>query len=219
MKIDTLKAEKRDSKGTSAARKLRGSGLTPCVVYGHGEDTVNLVIPTLELEAALRHGDRIVQISIGDATPAHALVKEVQYEVLTEKILHVDFTYVRMDEKMEVDVPVVLRGEAEGLKAGGMVERILHNITVSCLPNNIPEEILIDINELKVGDSWRVERLVAPPNVDFVTPGDALIVACHMPRGEEEEAEIPEEAVEPTRVGEEETGEEGDTTSETSSDE
>ena len=97
MQIETLKAEKRPASGKAAAKALRRKGLTPCVFYGRGMDTLQLAVPTLGLEAALRHGDRVVNIAMSEGTPQPAFVKEVQYEVLTEKVLHVDFAAIRME--------------------------------------------------------------------------------------------------------------------------
>jgi large subunit ribosomal protein L25 len=207
MQIETLKAEKRPASGKAAAKALRRKGLTPCVLYGRGTDTIPLAVPTLGLEAALRHGDRVLNIALGDGAPQPAFVKEVQYEVLSEKVLHVDFAVIRMDEKFEVEVSIRLKGTAAGIKEGGLVEHTLHTILVSCLPHQIPDEIVVDVTPMKVGDSWHVSDLKAPENVAFVTPSDSMVVTCHMPRGEEEEA-LPEEVVEPVRVGAEEEEEE-----------
>jgi len=211
METETLKCQKRDARGKGAAKKLRSQGLIPCVVYGHGEEAQIITVSTLDLEAALRHGEHVLKISIDNAEPKPVFVKEVQYEVLTDDVLHVDFTIIRMDEKIEVDVPVVLRGTAEGTKAGGMAEQVLHEITVSCFPDKIPEQVLIDITNLKVGESIHVKDLPKPEGVDYVNEADELVISCHMPKGEEEEEAIPEEAAEPVRVGDDEKDEEEET--------
>ncbi|HHN46721.1 MAG TPA: 50S ribosomal protein L25 [Planctomycetes bacterium] len=206
MQTEMLKAEKRSAAGKSAARTFRDRGLTPCVIYGRGEETRMVAVPTLELEAALRRGEHIINVTVEGEAAFPVFVKEVQYEVLSEKILHVDFMKIRMDENIEVEVAVLLRGEAAGLKTGGLVEHVLHSVTVSCLPDRIPESIVVDVNGLNVGDAWHVSDLKVPEGVEITDAPDTLVVSCHMPRGAEEEetAAIPEEATQPELIGEKE---------------
>lgn len=198
--METLAVKERAETGKSAARKMRQQGVIPCVYYGGGGDALNLAADRKELAAVLRHGEQIVELKV-DGASKPAFVKEVQFEPLTEKVLHVDFVEIRLDEVLTVTVPLSLKGKAKGLEEGAIVEQILFEVEVSCLPTNVPDELVLDVTEMEVGDTWYADVLSAPEGAEVVTSEDSVVATCHMPRGAfEEEEEVEEETVEPVRV-------------------
>ena len=122
----SLEVEAREEVGKRRNRRLRQSGKTPAVLYGHKKEVVNLAVATDLLQAALRHGSRFVRLT--GAVTERAFIKEVQWNTWGDVALHVDFTRVSEHEHVQLSVPVVLRGEAPGVKDGGVVKQHLHKI-------------------------------------------------------------------------------------------
>src|SRR5436190_5742482 len=117
---ETLQAEPRKSLGKRNTKRLRAGGKVPAVIYGHGQETVSLAIPADQMRAAIRHGARVVQLkgSVSD----NALIRELQYDTFGLEILHVDFARVSEHERVHVKVPLEVRGQAVGVKEGGIIE-------------------------------------------------------------------------------------------------
>src|SRR5215510_11174632 len=114
--------------GSSAdARRLRRQGLVPGVVYGHKEETIPVSLLTEELEKALRHGTRVMDIKVR-GTIEKTLIREIQWDHLGKELLHVDFGRVSADERVTVTVPLVIRGTAPGIAAGGVLDQPIHAI-------------------------------------------------------------------------------------------
>src|SRR5438270_8508974 len=139
----------RDGRGTRAARRLRKHGLVPAVLYGHKEATVAVALPAEELEKAVRHGARVVDLQT-DGNVQKALIKELQWDHLGKELLHVDFARVAIDERIEITVPIELRGTAPGVNAGGVLDQPLHELSVECLAIRIPDSIRVSIQDLQV---------------------------------------------------------------------
>ena len=164
-----LEARSRDTFGKNAARRTRAAGWIPAVVYGghaQGERPVGHPI-SVDPKALYRilHSDSGVNTLIGlkvdDAEgPTRVLVREYQLDPVTHTLLHADFYRVAMDRLLTVTVPIVLRGEAQGVKLqGGVVDFVNRDIEVECLPADIPDEIVVDISELMIGQALRVRDL------------------------------------------------------------
>ena len=203
-----LEAEVREKAGKGTARGLRREGIIPVVLYGTKEKVVSLQVKEKDFEEVKRAGGEhaVIDLRVGhDATPA--VVKEEQLDPVWGKLLHVDFLRVSLTEKMKSPVPIVTIGEAAGEKAGGIVEHILREIEVECLPDRIPGNIEVDVTSLEIGDSLRVRDLTVPEAVEIVTESDRVIISVIPPRVVEEEVEE-EEAAEPELVGEKEKAEE-----------
>jgi large subunit ribosomal protein L25 len=203
-----LEAEVREKAGKGIARGLRREGIIPVVLYGTKEKVVSLQVKEKDFEEVKRAGGEhaVIELRVGrDASPA--VVKEEQLDPVWGKLLHVDFLRVSLTEKMRSPVPIVTIGEAAGEKAGGIVEHILREIEVECLPDRIPGNIEVDVTSLEIGDSLRVRDLTVPEAVEIVTESDRVIISVIPPRVVEEEVEK-EEAVEPELVGEKEKAEE-----------
>jgi large subunit ribosomal protein L25 len=192
-----LRAEPRDGAGKGVARKLRASGRVPAVLYGHGKQARSLSVDSKELFHLLHTAgaNALVDIVI-DGTKTMAIPREIQRDHVRGRYIHVDFLEVRRDEKITVDVPVHLVGEAPGVKAGGVLEHHLWDLKIECLPQDLPEAIEADISALNVNDSLRVSELTIPDNCTVLTPPEETIAAVVPPQAREVEEAEAEEAVE-----------------------
>jgi len=180
-----LHAERRTECGSASARRLRRAGRLPVVLYGHKEDTVALAVPWAEFEAVLHAGARMVDVDV-DGRAEKALVKDVQFDPLGDTVLHVDLVRVAMDETVEVTVPIELHGTAAGVKEGGGLDQLLHEVTVTCLPENIPETIRARVDDLEIGRILHLREVDLPPGVTPVGDPEAPVATVHPPMVEEE---------------------------------
>jgi len=166
--------------GKEAARRLRRAGLVPGVVYGGGEEAVAIQVAEKDLRRALGPGTHasLVNLTLLDdsSRTIAALFKGEQRHPTSGQILCVDFQRVRMAEKIRTEVPVSLKGTATGAKEGGIVQLILHSLLIECLPADLPQEIVVDVTPLAIGDSLTVEQIPPPAGVQLLTPGDEVVV-------------------------------------------
>jgi large subunit ribosomal protein L25 len=205
---ETLNVEVRDSRGKRNAKRLRRAGGLPAVLYGHGQEAISLQLKADELDTLVRHGARLVKLA--GAVDENAFIRSLQWDTYGTHLLHVDFTRVSEHEKVEVQVMVELRGEAPGIKQGGVVKQSIHQIDVECEATAIPERLYVNINNLKLGEAITVAQLVLPPGVVVQADPEDVVVECAEP------VELPEEAAgegaeaEPEVIGrkKEEEGEE-----------
>jgi large subunit ribosomal protein L25 len=203
-----LVAQERREHGTRAARRLRRSGSVPGVVYGHQEATVAIAVSGDELSRAIRHGARIIDLKQGEAVQ-RALIKELQWDPLGHDILHVDFTRISKDEKLELPVRIELRGTSPGVAAGGILSQSLHELTIECLPDSIPNSIRVNIGTLQIGDVLHIRDLTLPPGVTVKADAEAVVVQIVAPIVEAEAAPAAAaETAEPEVIGRVKTEEE-----------
>jgi large subunit ribosomal protein L25 len=207
----TLVAQPRQSRGTQAAKRLRKQGLVPAVVYGHKEETLAVSLPADEVEKAIRHGIRVVDLK-ADGKEEKALIKEVQWDHLGVELLHVDFARVALDERIVVNVHLEIRGTAPGVTAGGILDQPIHDLSIECLAISIPESIRVNVGELQLGQTLKVRDLVMPPGVKAMTDPDAVVVQVIVPVAEPEAAPVAEavEQAEPEVIGRPAKPEEGE---------
>jgi len=218
MERHSIEAELRTKTGKGAARQIRRSGLIPGVVYGRGNDPRAIKVDPQNIEKLLL-SNAIFDLTFvgedGKEDEAVVIIKDYQKDIIKRNLLHVDFQFISMDEKITVSVPMHLEGEAAGVRDGGVLQQLLREIEIDALPAEIPEEITIDISELEVGESLSVADLELPEGIDLVTGSDEVIVTVVTPTEliEEDEEEEEEEFLEPEVIGEEdeedEEGEEG----------
>lgn len=209
-----LETQLRDTVGTRASRRARDEGLVPAVIYGHKQEPISVLLQLDELEAAMRHHTRMLDLNVS-GKPERVLLTAVQYGTFGEEVIHADFLRIAMDEVISVDVPVVLHGHAIGEQHGGVTEHLLDTVTVECLPGDIPEEVRLVITDVEIGNSLHVSDLTAPEGTKITTDPELLVMTVASPTRmaeEEEEAEAAAEgAEEPELIGrEEEEGEEGE---------
>ncbi|MBN1912168.1 MAG: 50S ribosomal protein L25 [Pirellulales bacterium] len=207
---EVLKVDVRTSRGKHFARRMRKAGSIPGVLYGHGEKTVALTVPAAALEAALRHGSRVVELAGG--VSQSALILDLQWNTWGTEVIHVDFARVSADEVITVTIPIELRGEAPGVKAGGVIEHLLHEVEVVCKATAVPEKLKANVNHLELGGVIRLGDLEVPGGGKCEGDLETIVVQCVEPTAmpeEEEEAAAAGEA-EPEVIGgrKEEEGEE-----------
>ena len=173
-----LSAETGREEGTRASRRLRREGRVPAVVYGLEAEPVTVSIAWPDLRAALNTDagiNALITLSI-DGSEQLSIVKELQRHPVRRDVIHVDFLRVTADQEIEVEVPVTLIGEAlEVTRADGMVDQSLYSLTVTAKPADVPDEIVVDVSDMTLGESIRVGDLVLPPGVTtLVDPEDSV---------------------------------------------
>jgi large subunit ribosomal protein L25 len=182
---EVLTVEKREGRGTRGAIKIRKSGRIPAVVYGHKEETVSVSLSGDELQAVLRHKAQIVDLKF-DGAVQKAQIREVQWDHLGKEVLHVDLKRVSVDERIEISVPVELRGIAPGVTGGGVLDQPIHSLRIECLAVAVPESIRVNISGLQLGASIHVRDLQLPPDVKALDDADAVVVHVTTPQAEPE---------------------------------
>lgn len=209
---DVLKVETRKSFGKRNNDRLRRSGRLPAILYGHGEEPVSLSLLSDQVQASLRHGAKVVDLD--GAASGKALLQEVQWDTFFHQVLHVDLLRVHAGEKVTIDVPIELRGEAAGAREGGIIEQLIHSIEIEVALDVIPEKLHLNIKNLGIDGHLTAKDIIdLPPGATILSDEDAMIVHCVMPSAEVEEAAEEGAAAEPEviskgKADEEEEGEE-----------
>lgn len=200
---ESLKLERREALGKSSVKKLRLEGYVPAVVYGKEKETALVQLDANVLKKYFEEGGRMADVTL-DGKKLKALVKEIQHDALSDDILHVDFQLVSLTEKITLPVTVVLTGELSFPPDQGILEQVLTDVDVECLPDDAPEELKVDISGLEPDGSIHVSELELPSGVVMVTPAEEVLATVRRPVAEEEEApaEEAEEALEPEVIGE-----------------
>ncbi len=215
MKTVPLKASLRDKIGKQEVKKIRTAKRIPAVVYGHGIKATSIDVSQDDFLHVIhtKAGENVViQLTVDgpkkfDKT---VVIKEIQHSPTTDSIVHVDFNAISLTEKIKVKVPFHIKGEAPGVKEGGILDVVHHEIEVECLPTSIPEKIDADISTLNIGDAIHIRELTFPSGVAPQFSPDEVVVAVHAPKAEVVAA--PEEgAAEPEVIGKKkEEGEEAE---------
>lgn len=203
-----LKAQVRKETGKGSARALRREQRIPAVLYGPQSDSMLLSIDFKEFEAIVKKtniGSVLLNLQIqnGEKLIRPAMIKELQTHPVTGTYLHIDFYEIDMQRKIKVNVPVVVRGKAAGIEEGGLLQIVLRELEVLCLPISIPDAIEVDVTDLNIGDSIHVEGIQLSGDVEILEDSDSTVVTVLAPKVEE--IEVEEEVIE----GEEEAEEEG----------
>lgn len=205
---EVLNVQKREPRGKREARRLRAAGTIPANLYGHGEENVALAIHADQVKAAIRHGARVVDLQ-GDVKEK-AFIRDLQWDTYGTNVLHLDLTRVAADERLKVTIGVELRGQAVGVKEGGVIEQVIHDVEIECLATEIPEKLTLRINDLALNGSLTASAIELPQGAKLVSDPDELVVHC-VPAAVEEELVATTEGAEPEVIGrkaEEEEGEE-----------
>ncbi|MDD5042851.1 MAG: 50S ribosomal protein L25 [Candidatus Omnitrophica bacterium] len=191
-----LEAELRQEQGSAKAKVLRNSGYLPSVVYSKEDKPVSIKFSKsalLKLVHQYHLESVIIKLKIKDDKKSEGrscLVKEIQYDPVSEEIMHLDFNEISLTEAIKVNVGVEIKGEAVGVKQeGGSLEHILWELEVECLPTNIPENIEIDITALKMGEAIHVKDIIFPEGVTPLNDPEAIVLHIAAPMKEEAPAE------------------------------
>lgn len=197
-----LTVKRRDATGTRPVNRLRAQGLVPGVVYGKGMASVAVMVPRHELVKVLHakageHALVAVRLEGADGWEKPALLQAVAHDPVDGHVLHVDFHTIVLTERLRVKVPVVLHGEAVGVKQdGGVLEHFLREVEIECLPTDIPKQVAFDISALKIGDTVHVRELSVPKSARITSDPDGVIASVQKPK-EEKPEEAPAAPAEP----------------------
>jgi len=199
LEILELKSTTRSAGGKGVAKTLRRSGNVPAVLYGRKTEPVHLSISENEMERAFRKvaaRQAIFNLAVqnGETFNKTVMIKELQTHPVSNRILHIDFYEIDMNRKIRVKVPVATRGKAKGIEQGGLLQIIMRELEVLCLPLRIPDRIEVDVSELKIGDSIHVKDI--PLESDIEIPADVNFTVVTVLSPKAEEVAKPEEAVE-----------------------
>lgn len=184
----------RREKGKHNLKLLRNGKNIPCVAYGHGEKNRVFYVDEKELNRMFHQMGRektLINIKLDD-DDFLAVIKDIQRSPRTNKIIHIDFQIIHKDEKMKLKVPVVVKGTSKGVMAGGILEHILRDIEIKCLPKDIPSHIEVDITDLEIGDSVHIKDLKTE-KYDIVENPEEVILTILAPKAYVEETPKPEE--------------------------
>lgn len=216
-----LKAQTRSETGKRAAKDLRNKGVVPANVYKGGKGAVSIQVGIDDLMSALetKAGENVIITLKISGEPAQkdktVLIKEIQREPIQDKILHVDFNEISLTDVLKVNVPIAAKGEAVGVKVdGGVLEHVMWELEVECLPTAIPEKIEVDVSNLKIGDAIFVKNVVVPEGIKVLNDPELIIIQVKAKKVEAPKVEevAVEGAAEPELIRkkkEEEAGEEG----------
>jgi large subunit ribosomal protein L25 len=206
-KRPTLDVEERPERGTRAAKRLRREGYVPGVVYGGKDgDSTSFKVNWRALRQVLT-GSALIDLKVAGKTRP-VIVKEQHQHPVRDELLHIDLLEVRLDEQIQTQVSVHLEGaeEAPGIKEGGVLEHVTHQLNIEALPTDIPEAIHVDVSGLEIAATMHLTEISPPEGVTFLDDPDETILATVVVPTEVEEPEIEEET---ELVGEEGEVEEG----------
>jgi large subunit ribosomal protein L25 len=207
-KRPTLDVEDRPERGTRAAKRLRHEGYVPGVVYGGKDgDSTSFKVNWRDLRQVLA-GSALIDLKVGGKTRP-VIVKDQQRHPVRDELLHIDLLEVRLDEKIQTQVSVHLEGaeEAPGIKEGGVLEHVTHQLNIEALPTDIPDAIEVDVSGLEIAATMHLSEISAPSGVTFLDDPEETIIATVVVPTEVEEPEIEEETELVGEEGEEVEGE------------
>ncbi|MDN5331033.1 MAG: large subunit ribosomal protein [Tepidanaerobacteraceae bacterium] len=184
----SLAAEERKLGGKGLLNELRKSGKIPGVLYGKNIETKAVAVGAKELNKLFKtHGEGVLIDLVLGEEKYPVIIKEIQRDPLKGVITHIDFYRVSMTDKIEVDLPIILKGEPEGVKLGGVLQHQLHELTIEALPADIPEFIEVDISHLKIGDVLQVKDIKLSDKITVLDDPEEVVVTVLAPTIEEEE--------------------------------
>jgi large subunit ribosomal protein L25 len=202
----TVAAETRTTRGKNEARRLRAAGSAPAVVYGVGKDALAVAVNPKEMVRILRSKtghNTIFHLAIKDGENTPVMIVDWQKDPVKDTLLHIDMKRIDLTVRLVVKVPVHTLGEPEGVKLqGGLHEVITREIEVECLPNEIPEELTVDVSKLVIGQAVRASDVPLPGSVRLVSPPEAVISHIVTMKAEEVAAPVPGAEVAPAAVAE-----------------
>ena len=213
----TIKVEKREQTGKNANRQLRALGAVPAVVYGGNKDSVAITIDRKKVIELLKRGggeNAVFRLELeGTDKSRHAMIRDLQVDPISRRIIHIDFQRIDLKQKVRVQVAVILQGEANGVKnEGGVLDFITRELEVECLPNDIPPGIELDVTPLSIGEHIEAGDIRLPESVELIDEPERVVVSISHSRvaaeieeleaeGEAEEMLIEAQSDEPEVIG------------------
>ena len=206
MKSITIQGTKRESVGKKSTQALRDAELVPCVVYG-GEQPINFSTAEKSFKNLVYTPEAHTVVIELEGKKIEAVLQDIQFHPITDKILHVDFYQLSADKRVVMEVPVRITGRAKGVVAGGALRQSFRKLRLKAIPANLPDEIVVDVTPLKIGNKLYVGD-IKNASYTFLHPDNAVIVAVKMSRNamkagaaamddDDEEEVVTEEAVAP----------------------
>ncbi len=213
MELLELKTNLRSSVGSSPARELRRKGILPAVLYGPETETILLSVNISDFEQAMEKGTSSqvlfsLVIQNGKTNKKTVMIKELQIHPVSRNFLHVDFYEIDMNRKINVKVPVTIKGKSKGLELGGTLQIVRRELDVLCLPLKVPKSIEVDITDIDIGDSIHVDEIPIEDDIEIPFDKNFTVVTMLSPKYEEEPKEELEEELEEAEEGEEAAAEE-----------
>ena len=197
IKQHNVTAEPRTQLGSRANKRLRDSGKLPGVIYGHKQEVLPITLPKKEVVNFLDKGRHLFAVSVSGQSE-NVLVKDVQYDHLGMEVIHVDFARVDLNERVEVTVPLELKGEPKGTADGGVLQQIISELEIECLVTEIPEIIRHNVSDMEKDSVLHIRDLHFPPGVKCLQDGDLIVATVN----EIQEVVAAAEAVEATTAAE-----------------
>jgi large subunit ribosomal protein L25 len=183
--------------GKAAAGRLRRSGLIPAVIYGRGIQSQPLSVEAAAFARAIPENawySTVIRLRVqgdsGESLPT-VMITEVQRDLTRGRVLSIDFHRISLQEAVRAHVPVVPVGHSAGVRLGGILEQIVHEVEVECLPTSLPDHLEVEVSELMIGDVVRVRDLKLPPGVRLMTAADEAVLLVAPPARAEEAAPAP----------------------------
>ena len=206
-----LEVSERTKLKTKGVKLLRRKGLIPGVLYYSGEKNVNIEVDKSILFHAMQSGQRIFEIE-QEGKSQFTMIKQVQYHPVTDEVVHLDLMRVRRSEKMTITVPLVLIGDAKGVKEGGILSQSINQLEINCFPTDVPEQIELNVEDLELNSSMNISDIkLKNDDIEIITDGEVNIVNISKLVEEEAAEDVDETSDETTDDGESEPTTEGST--------
>jgi large subunit ribosomal protein L25 len=192
--LTRLDVQRREPSGSRSARRLRREGLVPGILYGGGDESVSFAVDARVLRHALAARGAVLEVAIDGGAPTPAVLKEQQRDAVRGHTVHLDLVRVRLDRAIHASVAIVLTGaeSAPGVRDGGVLEQVTHEVQVEALPTAIPESIAHDVSEMTIGHTLLLDAITPPPGVTLLGELHEIVIATLTPPRlrEEDEGEI-----------------------------
>jgi len=191
----SLEVARREQGGKNVARRVRAAGKVPAVVYGGHRDPVAIEVDRKSISELIQkseHGVRSIFLlkMSGTDQQRHAMIKDIQIDPISRRMIHIDFVRIIMDEVVRVTVPVRLNGTAIGVKTGGLLDWQVRELHVECLPNAIPDSVELDINDLELHKYLRISDITLPEGVKILDDTERVVVGVTHAKAEPVAAEV-----------------------------
>ncbi len=196
-----IEAAPREAGSSNEARRMRRERKLPAVVYGGGKESHTITLDPGEIVSILKSEsgqNTIFKLKIADGSEENVMIFDVQIDPIKRSLVHADLLRIAMDVTIEVSVPLLIVGEAAGVIEGGVLDHSLRELVITCLPADIPESIEVDVTDLEMNQSIKVEDIQVPANVTVVTEADRSVASVVPPVSEADlEADLTVEGEEP----------------------
>ncbi|MDW7649792.1 MAG: 50S ribosomal protein L25/general stress protein Ctc [Bacillota bacterium] len=203
-----VQAAPRETASKGHLKSLRAEGMVPATVYGQKDAAKSVSVDAKDITAVVQSAtglNTLIDLAV-EGNKETVIIKQLERDILlADRFTHIDFLRISLKDKLEVQVPVILTGEAAGVKEGGILQQSLREVSLKCLPTDIPEHLELDVTNLGVGESLSVAELAVPEGSEFISEPDETVVTVVAPRMAEDAAEEgeAEEAQRETEAGEE----------------